>query len=87
MWEAAVSDYLIGRPEVRVHQILADALQVPKERMSKAHEMRVGALLRRRNWTKATKRRGGEPTKVWFAPGRAPEEEPEDTGQADLLGE
>lgn len=86
LWESAVAEWVIGRSEVRVHQILTDALLVPKERLNKAQEMRVGALLRRRGWTKATRRREGEPTKVWFPPGQVPPPDPEETGQSDLLG-
>jgi len=86
LWEAAIAEWITGRSEVRVHQILTDALQVPKERLNKAQEMRVGGLLRRRGWTKATRRRLGEPTKVWFPPGVKPPDDPEETRQIELGG-
>lgn len=86
LWEASVAEYLSGRIEARVHQILVDALGVPKERLTKPQEMRVGAILRRRGWVKSLKRRNGEPTRVWFPPGTSLDDGPDDTGQSDLLG-
>jgi putative DNA primase/helicase len=86
MWGDAIAVWLRGHFEVRVPEIMSEALSIPRERQGKAQEMRVGAILRRLGWTKGIGRRGanGALTKLWFAPGReAPV--PDETGQNDLL--
>lgn len=83
MWGEAVTNWLLGRSECRMTDIMSEALVIPKERQGKAQEMRVGGILRRLGWSKGIARRG-KLTKLWFAPGRdAPS--PEATGQNDLL--
>lgn len=84
MWGDAVTAWVAGFAEVRMTDIMSEALGIPKERQGKAQEMRVGSVLRRLGWTKGVARRG-KLTKLWFAPGREPQPPPEETGQKDLL--
>lgn len=70
MWADAITGWLLGKSEVRVPDIMSDALSIPRERQGKAQEMRTAAVLRRLGWKKGQGRRvEGRFTKLWFAPG------------------
>ena len=68
VWTPLVLDYLIGKTEVQVHDILADACKVRPADMTHTHKLRVGGILRLANWTKSNLRRDGRQVKVWVAP-------------------
>jgi predicted P-loop ATPase len=75
MWTDAVCGWLVGRHEIRIPEILSDALNIPRERQGKPQEMRAGKILRKLKWSKSVKRRGDDSraTKIWFAPGYDPD--------------
>jgi putative DNA primase/helicase len=72
VWTDRIVGWLGGRFEVRIPEVLSEAVQVPAERQGKAHQMRVGAILRGLGWTRTTRRRQ-RLTKLWLAPGYDPE--------------
>jgi putative DNA primase/helicase len=85
LWETAIAEWLRGRVEVRLADVLAGAIGMTKEKLDKRAEMRVGAILRGLGWKKGQARREGRgPGKLWFCPGRAPPD-PETQGQEELL--
>jgi hypothetical protein len=63
-WEHRLAEYLLGRSEVRVHDLLRDPLSVPVERQNSGTARRVAALLRQLGWLRA-RTEGG---KVWRSP-------------------
>jgi putative DNA primase/helicase len=79
MWGDAVREWLEGgefgspRREVRIPQILTEALGIPRERQSKSFEMRAARILKQLGWQKSQKMRAGELAKRWYAPGIDPE--------------
>ncbi len=72
-WEARIADYLDGLTdplddgeppsEVEIRHVLANALEVPKERHGGQNSARVGAILRKLGWTHH--RIGKHKTSVW----------------------
>jgi hypothetical protein len=63
-WEQRLADHLLGRSEVRVHDLLRDPLSVPVERQNSGTARRVAALLRQLGW----QRERTEGGKVWRRP-------------------
>lgn len=83
LWQFAISEWLVGRREVRMADVLNGAIGMAKDKQGKREEMRVGGILRGLGWTKALARRTGKPERLWFAPGIEPPD-PETTGQAEI---
>lgn len=68
VWTATVLDFVLSRPEVSLAEVLRDGLKLRDADMTRAHEIRVGRILKLSGWTKRDARRGPKVTKVWFAP-------------------
>lgn len=68
-WSEAVADFVIGRIEVTVTQVLIDGLGIPRERMTRGTEMRVAGVLRQMGWTRRRERLRGAQLSIWRAPG------------------
>lgn len=64
VWSDAIASWLTGRPEVKVADILTDCLYVPRERQGKAHEMRVGSILKQMGWRRVVVWRGSA-IRIW----------------------
>jgi predicted P-loop ATPase len=67
--EARLVEWLIGRSEVSVADVLDDLMKVPLERQDKSIQMRVGKALRAIGWRRETVRRGSRLAKVWIRGG------------------
>jgi predicted P-loop ATPase len=87
-WAQSVAGYIKGRDAVVVSDILGpDGLGIPKERWTRAAEMRVASILRQIGWTKKRERMNGTPMMVWrgvhtsdlFANGLATSPSPDET--------
>lgn len=68
VWTDVVSDYLIGKDDVSVAEVLRDGLKIRESEMNRGHELRVGRILKLGKWLKKDARRGGKVVKRWFAP-------------------
>lgn len=70
-WDGPIAQYVKGRPEVTIYEVLRDALGIEPARMAKAAQTRVGATLRKHGWRKSGRTRydGGQTT-VYTAPTR-----------------
>jgi len=64
-WEEIIADYLIGKPECTIAELLVEALDKPKGSLHRGHLMQVGSILRRLSWKKARVQSGGKRTWVW----------------------
>jgi putative DNA primase/helicase len=69
-WEARVGDYLVGRFEVTVGDVLDGALGIKPDKWDRGSQMRVGSVLRVLGWERQDARKGGRVIKVWRAPER-----------------
>ena len=79
VWEEVVAEYAAELTEVTVAELLVGAIEKPIGQWTKADEMRIAAILRRRGWTKACRGalRQGTKVNLWTAP---PPPRPEDGG-------
>lgn len=68
VWTPLVLDHLRQKPEVQIHDILADACKVRPADMTHTHKLRIGSILRLAGWTKIVKRIDGRLAKIWVAP-------------------
>jgi putative DNA primase/helicase len=68
VWTATVLDYLVGKDEVSLADILREALKLRDADMTRAHQLRVGSILKLAKWIKKDARRSGSTRKRWFAP-------------------
>jgi putative DNA primase/helicase len=74
VWTETVREWLFGRTEVRLPDILTSALNIPRERQGKREEMRVSAILRLDGWERhigRTDGNAGKATRVWRPKGAA----------------
>ena len=85
-WQSTVTSYVAGRASVRIVDVLFEGLFIPRERLTKVHEMRVANVLKAAGWTKTMRRQKGDPTREWHMPGLQSPNHPENDGQGDLLG-
>jgi predicted P-loop ATPase len=51
-WEQAIREFLIGRFETSIEELLKDAVKLPLDRQDHAAALRVGAVLRHLGWTR-----------------------------------
>ena len=82
-WQSAVDEFLAGKKVVAVTDILTEALFIPRERLTKIHEMRAAGILKKLGWIKTTRRQ--KPRRVWLEPGSEPAQEAETEGQGELI--
>lgn len=66
-WTATVTDYLIGKPDVTITEVLREALKFAESMITEREAKRVGRILRSLDWERCTIRRMGRPTQG-FAP-------------------
>jgi predicted P-loop ATPase len=67
VWSDRINDYVANKSRVRIIDVLADAIELPKHMMTEATKKRVAAHLRFEGWTRRKWRdpsRGGQPT--WY---------------------
>jgi predicted P-loop ATPase len=72
-WEVFISDYLNPRQatmmnEVRLQDIISDALDTDPDKMSMMQLRRIGKIMRMLGWRKKTARREGQLMKIWIKP-------------------
>lgn len=68
VWTDVIADHLIGKSDVAVIELLRDVLKIREADMTRAHELRVGHILRLAGWLKKDARRGRKVSKRWFPP-------------------
>jgi putative DNA primase/helicase len=68
VWTAQVLDYLVGKTEAYIADVLRDACKLRDAELSHAAKTRVGSILRLAGWSKANRRRSGRQVKTWVAP-------------------
>lgn len=69
MWGDTIRGFVEARTEIRIPEIMTDALAIPRERQGKAQEMRVASVLKQLGWKKGQGSRSGKFGKLWFGPG------------------
>lgn len=67
-WESLFEQWLIGRYEVTIGDVLGDCLKIDADAWDKATQMRASAVLKALNWNRVTARRGDKVLKVWRHP-------------------
>ena len=67
VWTDLVLDYLLGKTDVAIHDVLADACKVPPAHMTHIHKLRIGSILRLAGWKKSNLRRSRKQGKRWVA--------------------
>lgn len=69
--EAALHDWLTGRDEVTINEIMDDMMKMPLERQDRGIQMRIARSLRAIGWYKPASavEREGKLRRVWFSPG------------------
>lgn len=65
VWDDKVQEWLRGKQKVRTAEILGDALQVPIDRMTRAHEMRIGSIMHTLGWRKLVSKVGTKSVRYW----------------------
>ena len=65
VWVDVIEDFLQGRIEVRIPEILSSALQIPRERQGKREEMRAASILNSLSWKRLVERSAGKVRRVW----------------------
>lgn len=68
VWTDIVHDYLLNKDDVALADILRDALKIRDADMTRAHELRVGRILKLAHWVKKDTRRGNKVAKRWLCP-------------------
>lgn len=68
VWTPLVLDYLLGKVDVQLHDVLREACKVRESEMTHTHKLRIGSILRLAGWTKIVRRINGRLTKIWVAP-------------------
>ncbi len=68
-WDAAVREFLVGKRQVRMVDLLTEAIGLELARVSRSDELRMGTLLRTLGWTKCKRRVNGVQAKVWVPKG------------------
>lgn len=64
-WSAHVVDYLGLRDEVRIGEILTEALKIEIGKVKRTDELRAASVLRSLGWEKTDARRDGKVMKIW----------------------
>ena len=68
IWTDTVLDYIVGKSDVALSDVLRDALKVRDADMNRSQELRIGRILKLAGWIKKDARRLGKTVKRWFAP-------------------
>ncbi|WP_162559369.1 hypothetical protein [Microvirga sp. 17 mud 1-3] len=63
-WEIPVSNFITGKPETTVPEVLC-GIGVPSEKHGKAEQMRIGKILKSLGYQRKKLRRDGKPKNVW----------------------
>ena len=71
-WEPDVLAYIQGKTSVRVRDVLVHGLGKAPALTARADQMRVTAILRREDWSKAETTEDGVRATRWYAPSRQP---------------
>lgn len=69
IWEEKIMKYAISQPfDVKIPDIMSDALFIPIKDHSRGQQMRVASVLRRHGWTRHVGKDGETSVKVWRRP-------------------
>jgi len=87
VWTPAIAEWLVGKSRISIQEVLVDALDFAKERMSVVHQRRAGVVLQQLGWRHGP--RTGS-ARYWVRDGATPPvveaPAPEADDMADLLG-
>lgn len=64
-WEDGILGYLLGRKAITIPEIMAEHLQLSKDKQSKAFQMRIAKIIKRDGWSKSVERAGNRTIKRW----------------------
>jgi predicted P-loop ATPase len=64
-WTATVSDYLTGKPNITITEVLTGALKFKESDIYDPEAKRIGRILRGLAWERKTIRRDGKPVQGW----------------------
>lgn len=64
-WEAQIADYLVGKPQTSVADVLGECFNLLPADMGRGEQMRVAGILRRLGWAKVDGRIDGSKRKFW----------------------
>jgi predicted P-loop ATPase len=67
-WEGKIAQFLLGKAEAKVTDILSDCLCVPIDRQDKSTQMRVAKALTTLGWERRIAWRDGCTTRIWVDP-------------------
>lgn len=65
-WSGIVAEWLIGKSEVQMEELLKMAIGIATERIEMRHARRMGAVMRTLGWKKTQVRRGEKTPKLWI---------------------
>lgn len=68
VWTVTVLDWVYGKPDTTVAEVLREALKIRDAEMTRLHQLRIGSILALAGWTKRMKRLSGRFQKTWFPP-------------------
>ena len=68
VWSDPIADYLQGKTEARVSDVLTSALNIPRHLQGRGQEMRVAAILRTMEWCVKVEKMGRKSVRVWRPP-------------------
>lgn len=66
VWYEAIEDWIKGKSEISIPQVLEHGLGFQKDKMTKGHQMRVSDVLKSMGWDRKAVRKGDKTVKVWL---------------------
>jgi predicted P-loop ATPase len=64
-WESTIMEWALGRPQVKIGDVLSNALTMAREKHTRREVLRVADILRRNGWERTTTRSLGGKERVW----------------------
>lgn len=74
-WLGPIAEYLVGKSEVRVEEILTEVFLYPEGAIRRGEQMRVAACLKALKWKQSPNRRGAKKLR-YYVPGPGAAQEP-----------
>jgi predicted P-loop ATPase len=71
----AIEPWLSSHSETTIYEVLTQSLKIEPGRITRAHELEVGRVLKLAGWTKRNLRRDGKQGKRWVSPLLSPEQD------------
>jgi predicted P-loop ATPase len=68
VWREKIIDYLVGKNEVSIAQVLKEAVEIPVKEFTRADQTRIGSELTALGWQRLSRRRDGKPVRYYARP-------------------